>query len=221
MIQNAKSYNEPKSEIHSNAERMRKITSQFMKQNNPGYSQPDYVCPATPLPGEEMVVPDESDEVQKAPAKIRLRATKSATNPPPEAKKEEPEDEEPAATGGGEGDYKGKGFQEAQEQIINELMEHKDGDVLIFQPFQWLPSRKLTDYYQLIKQPTSLNSIWKRIRGITGGRGKEKETGQTELRTWDALENAISLIWENARLYNEDGSDIDLLSKEFEVCTGN
>ena len=29
----------------------------------------------------------------------------------------------------------------------------------------------------------------------------------------------MNLLWENARLYNEDGSDISALAGELEVCT--
>jgi len=60
----------------------------------------------------------------------------------------------------------------------------------------------LKDYYQLIKDPMSLSAIQKKVRGVIG---------------WDAFESAFSLIWKNARIYNEDGSDIYNLSLELEV----
>ena len=85
----------------------------------------------------------------------------------------------------------------------------------IFLPFQNLPSRSLKDYYQLIKDPMSLAAIQKKVRGVVG---REAPTGHTLFKSWDAFEEAFSLIWKNARIYNEDGSDIYNLSLELEVC---
>jgi hypothetical protein len=84
----------------------------------------------------------------------------------------------------------------------------------IFLPFQNLPSRSLKDYYQLIKDPMSLAAIQKKVRGVIG---REAPTGHTLFKSWDAFEDAFSLIWKNARIYNEDGSDIYNLSLELEV----
>ena len=85
----------------------------------------------------------------------------------------------------------------------------------IFVPFQNLPSRSLKDYYQLIKDPMSLAAIQKKVRGVVG---RDPPTGHTLFKTWDAFESSFSLIWKNARIYNEDGSDIYNLSLELEVC---
>jgi hypothetical protein len=74
----------------------------------------------------------------------------------------------------------------------------------------------LKDYYQLIKDPMSLAAIQKKVRGVVG---REAPTGHTLFKTWDAFEDAFSLIWKNARIYNEDGSDIYNLSLELEVRT--
>ncbi len=54
----------------------------------------------------------------------------------------------------------------------------------------------------------------KRVRGV---RGRASATGVTELRSWDAFEHEMSLIWTNAREYNEDGSDMYNLAGELEV----
>ncbi len=86
----------------------------------------------------------------------------------------------------------------------------------IFLPFQNLPSRSLKDYYQLIKDPMSLAAIQKKVRGVVG---REAPTGHTLFKSWDAFEDAFSLIWKNARIYNEDGSDIYNLSLELEART--
>ncbi|KAI6857789.1 hypothetical protein KC334_g22001, partial [Hortaea werneckii] len=51
MVQNAKEYNEPKSLIFEDAERIRKLVYNFMKQHNPQYGEdPNYVSFATPIP---------------------------------------------------------------------------------------------------------------------------------------------------------------------------
>lgn len=89
-------------------------------------------------------------------------------------------------------------------------------DLQIFQPFVQLPSRALKDYYALIKEPVSLSAVQKRVRGVVG---RNPPTGHTELKSWDAFEQMTSMIWKNAREYNEDGSDLYNLSIELEVCT--
>ena len=87
-------------------------------------------------------------------------------------------------------------------------------DVAIFAPFIHLPPRTLVDYYKVIKHPVSLKSVQKLVRGI---KGREPPTGATFLKSWHAFEEEVSCIWNNARNYNEDGSDIFLLSEELEV----
>jgi hypothetical protein len=93
------------------------------------------------------------------------------------------------------------------------LTPRRDG-ILTFTPFINLPSRQLTDYYQLIKNPRSLKAVQK---SINGQRGRDAATGQTLFKSWDALAEDMSLIWQNARLYNEDGSEIYELAGELEV----
>ncbi len=81
-------------------------------------------------------------------------------------------------------------------------------------PFLNLPSRQLVDYYRLIKHPVSLKSAQKKVRGI---RGRDKPTGVSFFRSWQAFENEVSFIWRNAREYNEDGSEIFKLAGRIEV----
>ena len=52
------------------------------------------------------------------------------------------------------------------------------------------------------------------VRGI---KGREKPTGVTLLKSWQAFEDEVSYIWNNAREYNEDGSDISKLAGQLEV----
>lgn len=85
----------------------------------------------------------------------------------------------------------------------------------IFTPFVHLPSRKLEDYYKIIRHPVSLKSVQKRTHGIHGR--KDPATGPTDFKSWDAFEEEVSFIWRNAREYNEDGSEMYNLAGEFEV----
>lgn len=54
----------------------------------------------------------------------------------------------------------------------------------------------------------------KLVRGV---KGREKPTGKTFLPTWRDFDAEISFIWANARLYNEDGSEIVQLAGQLEV----
>lgn len=81
-------------------------------------------------------------------------------------------------------------------------------------PFINLPSRDLRDYYKVIKHPVCLKGAQKAVRGI---KGREKPTGATFFKSWQAFEDEISHIWNNAREYNEDGSEISVLAGQLEV----
>lgn len=84
----------------------------------------------------------------------------------------------------------------------------------VFTPFVNLPSRKLEDYYKLIKHPVSIKSVQKRTRGQ---HGRASPTGVSDFKTWDAFEEELSYVWKNAREYNEDGSEMYELANDFEV----
>jgi len=135
MIQNAKDYNEVRSSIYLNAERLRKITFNFMKQNNLAYTRDkNYVSQPTPLPqpGEE--------EPQRPPTKIRLKSAKDQSTPAPKPEDEAPTPAPAAATApisgkspvldpeedGYDESYEGRTFQQAQEQLALELLKYRD-----------------------------------------------------------------------------------------------
>ena len=84
----------------------------------------------------------------------------------------------------------------------------------IYSPFGNLPTRKLEDYYKVIRHPVSLKSVAKRTRGQ---HGRAPPTNQTDFKTWDLFEDEVSFIWRNAKEYNEDGSDMYNLAIDFEV----
>ncbi|KAF1840562.1 Bromodomain-containing protein [Cucurbitaria berberidis CBS 394.84] len=226
LVNNAKAYNDKKSLIYEDAERLRKTASNWMVKHNPAYRDNNYVAVATPVPGEDnslpgkpipriastpravhtpVATPDTTERPRRAAA-----AAQSATPAPSKLRQSasaalEEDDDNP--------DFTGKTFQQAQEQILREIIDYEDGGLQIFVPFQNLPSRSLKDYYQLIKDPMSLTAVHKKIRGVVG---REAPTGNTLLKSWNAFEDAMSLIWKNARIYNEDGSDIFNLSLELE-----
>jgi hypothetical protein len=84
----------------------------------------------------------------------------------------------------------------------------------VFGPFINLPPRTLTEYYEIIKQPTSLRSVMNKVIGFHGRAGS---TGITELKGWAAFEQEMEKIWDNCREFNQEGSDIYALVGELEV----
>ncbi|KAI7653837.1 Bromodomain-containing protein, partial [Hortaea werneckii] len=231
MVQNAKEYNEPKSLIFEDAERIRKLVYNFMKQHNPQYSEdPNYVSFATPIPqakgsgegrgtqanGTQAESARQSREVSEKPRKIVLKNS--------EAPSDRKASLAPSATtGDGDGDvadadqdgdlnFEGMGLQEAQQKILNYLLHYTEDDLEIFAPFANLPSRKLEDYYQVIKHPVSIKGVLKLTKGI---HGRAPPTGVTDFKTWDQFAEEVSCIWRNAQHYNETGSDMYNLAEEF------
>ncbi|KAF1832969.1 Bromodomain-containing protein [Decorospora gaudefroyi] len=225
LVNNAKAYNDKRSIVYEDAERLRKTASNWMVKHNPAYRDGNYVAVATAIPGDDGSTPsrppprsiatprathtpatqDSTERPRRAaavavpatPAPSKLRQTASVA----------PEDDDDNP------DFAGKTFQQAQEQIVRDIIDYEDQGLQIFVPFLNLPTRSLRDYYQLIKDPMSLAAIQKKVRGVIG---REAPTGHTLFKSWDAFENTFSLIWTNARIYNEDGSDIYNLSLELE-----
>ena len=75
MVQNAKDYNNSKSSIFEDAERIRKALSNFMPKHNPAYLRDDYRAYPTPIPQElydQVRQQSMSSEGTGAPDKVRL-----------------------------------------------------------------------------------------------------------------------------------------------------
>ena len=247
MVQNAKDYNLPGSAIVEDAERLRKTIYNFMKLHNPEYSDKNYAAIATPIPeaGSSLKIsmrkskpieePEMEEDVPEPAPEPKTNKRKSRGTPHLEEEVKEPketkvvksiekdvEDDGPS--------FVGKSLQEAQEQLVNEMINHEEkgyvtqfavnnadisrSGLKIFTPFVMLPSRELVDYYRVIRQPTSLNGLMKRVKGI---HGRKDNTGLTDFNTWDAFENEVSKVWQNARVYNEDESEIWMLAGELQV----
>jgi hypothetical protein len=152
LVNNAKIYNDKKSLVYEDAERLRKTASNWMTKHNPAYKMiRGYSAVATPVPGEENAptprpparpsvstprsapaapapTPDTGDRPRRAaapasstPAPSKLRkATSAAANNKPAA----------------EASYEGKSFQQAQDQIITELVEYVDPEYVLKLPVQ-------------------------------------------------------------------------------------
>ena len=140
LISNAKSYNNRTSSLFSDAEKIRKMLSNYMIKNNPAYKTGNYIPAATPVPndwkppgtkqedaGEEDAEGETDDEepvpVQKeplsaarssAPSTSDKRATSSTPAIPDFA------DEKVG--------FEGLDFQEAQEKIVQELINSKNAE---------------------------------------------------------------------------------------------
>ncbi|KAH7408350.1 Bromodomain-containing protein [Phaeosphaeria sp. MPI-PUGE-AT-0046c] len=226
MVNNAKSFNDKKSIIYEDAERLRKTASNWMTKHNPSYKDQNYAAIATPIPGEENSTPGRSQpRVASTPRAAhspstpetadrprRAAAATQASTPAPSKLRHSASARQLAEDNT---DFDGKTFQQAQEQIVQELIDYVEPEsgLPIFAPFVNLPSRSLKDYYALIKEPMSLAHVRKKVQGVVG---RDQPTGQTLLTSWDQLEAAMSLIWKNARDYNEDGSEIHNVSLELE-----
>jgi hypothetical protein len=171
LVNNAKAFNNNKSDIFLDAERIRKMTSNYMVKHNPAYEDTKYSAFATPLPEDDgadaIAEKDDSPEPQPASIKLSLgpkakstpaakppgsksvpapgtastvkvestpatnterRATRGGISTPQESLKRtmlalaalDPDEE------GYDADFTGKTFQQAQRQLLNEMIKYKD-----------------------------------------------------------------------------------------------
>lgn len=207
-----------------------------MTEHNPAYKDPNYVPFPTPIPeGLASYTPPETKTPRRDASEPRKpTVTLSLKNRKSSVAADSPSATEPAiGTPVPSGDFAGRSFQQAQEQIVNELLTYTEDtesvtsflnliisattdhilSLLIYGPFINLPSRSLTEYYKTIKKPMSLSAIKKKV---TGKHGREDPTGVSDFKSWDNFEDEVSLIWNNAKLFNEDGSEIFVLAEDFE-----
>lgn len=144
MVQNAKEFNDTDSVIYEDAERIRKLVFNYMKQHNPAYKDdPKYMAVATPLPQVTTLkaltngarkVESEAEEAQsRQPSeKPKRAATEQSERKPSQA---------PSATTGDDADdgdqeddekveddldFTGMTFQAAQQAIIAYLLRYTD-----------------------------------------------------------------------------------------------
>lgn len=110
MINNAKTFNDKSSLIHMDAERLRKTASNFMVKHNPAYKDAHYSAVATPLPEEG----SRSTPTQSNGTTLRLSAPKQPLKGQAIS--------QPTASG----PEISAAFQEAQEQMIDKLIDYTD-----------------------------------------------------------------------------------------------
>lgn len=129
MVSNAKQYNDDKSTVYQDAERIRKALSNFMTKHNPAYKDPNYVAIPTPIPGHNddtassaPPTREPSEQPRKITISLKANRDRKSSAAPPAASS-------PAATVQDDSDptdFTGKTFQQAQEHIINGLITYTD-----------------------------------------------------------------------------------------------
>ena len=136
LVNNARAYNDKKSIIYEDAERLRKTASNWMTKNNPAYRDSTYQAVATVVPGEEPVpfgrpqprpattpksvvaTPDTTERPRRSAA-----APQTTTPAPSKLKRSAVPDK---AKDNDTPEFDGKSYQQAQEKIIRELIDYQD-----------------------------------------------------------------------------------------------
>lgn len=141
MIRNAKSFNEKRSQIFSDSEKVRKVLSKFMEEHNPAYRSSDYTAYTTPVPPEwqekiqgqkvaqeqnAQIKDDREEEEEEKPTGRRTRlvthvGSSSAANNRRASSTPAVQDAEGAYES-----FEGNTFQQAQEKMITEMINYKD-----------------------------------------------------------------------------------------------
>ena len=140
MISNAKQFNQKTSQIYSDAEKVRKLVSNFMVERNPAYRDQTYQAVATPIPADwEPNSKKESTRVQKVKEEAKSepvlndgnhgrRSSRNAAHTPSEQDSvrtsstpavQDVEDD-------GSESFEGNTFQQAQAKIVREMMNLTD-----------------------------------------------------------------------------------------------
>ncbi|ETI25963.1 hypothetical protein G647_02740 [Cladophialophora carrionii CBS 160.54] len=194
MVQNAKDYNNSKSSIFEDAERIRKALSNFMPKHNPAYLREDYRAYPTPIPQElydQIRQQSISSEGTGAPEKVKLRFS----NPAAVRRQSQV-----PSTVGTPAINAGEDVKEEQLAFLQELSEQEDA--INFE--EKVPKKDYPDYYKMIKKPTSISDVRALVeKGV--------------VQDWDALAKEVRLIWDNAKEYNLEGSDIYLMAEKLEA----
>lgn len=188
LVQNAKEFNSTKSEVYEDAERIRKALSNFMPKHNPSYLNPDYRAYPTPIPSDLL-----ERDVSMAASTPGNNADRSSSVAKSRRKSSA------APTEGDEITTNAK--QTAMVDLLDRLMEQPDAVNFYEKP----PKRDYPEYYKVIKRPTAILEVRKGVE-----RGK--------IADWETLASEVSLIWTNAREFNEDGSEIYEMANDLEVC---
>ena len=141
MISNAKAFNEKRSQAFSDSEKIRKQLQVFMQENNPAYKDPSYVPFTTPVPEgwrAKQEKPEDTheqdaegetdpDEVTKPPEKRTRLVTRVGSSA---AANDRRASSTPAVQDveGAYESFEGNTFQQAQEKIVGEVINHTDAE---------------------------------------------------------------------------------------------
>ena len=143
LISNAKTFNTKTSSLFSDAEKIRKMLSNYMIKNNPAYKTGQYVPMATPVPenwdalstkqedprdedvGEEDA---EGETDNEEPVSVQRETQSAARSSIPSTSDNRPASATPAIQDAGDDEegFEGKSFQQAQEKIVMELINLKN-----------------------------------------------------------------------------------------------
>jgi len=138
MIANAKSFNEKKSQVFSDSEKLRKILSRYMEENNPAYNNPDYAAYTTPIPEDWLERLQERNDTQEKDVEVKEdpeeskptgRRTRLVTHVGSSSAANDRRASSTPAVQDAEGAYEsfeGNTFQQAQEKIVTEMINQKD-----------------------------------------------------------------------------------------------
>ena len=124
MVNNAKSYNDRNSSIFADAERIRKMLSNYMVKNNPAYRDPNYIAYPTPIPAHlssDTQATNGDTPITKSSGKGN--STPATASPAPASASAGLLDTEQLLENPG---FAGKTFQQAQDQIIVELIKYEE-----------------------------------------------------------------------------------------------
>lgn len=144
LVQNAKEYNDSKSEVFADAERIRKALSNFMPKHNPAYANPEYRAVPTPIPQavlDRLRESSVSTSTSAAPVKLKFRASRQSIAPSPSPDAEE----------------------DARESFMD-LLEELSGQEHAVNFEKKPPKRDYPDYYQVIERPTAISDVKTMVR---------------------------------------------------------
>lgn len=101
-----------------------------------------------------------------------------------------------------------KNLKEQEHKLIDDLISYKARGRKVAEIFMDEPSRELyPHYYEIVQDPTSINTVLKQI------------DGDRSTNTIDGFADAVQLIFDNAKLFNEESSqvyaDAVILEKQF------
>ena len=150
MVSNAKSFNHKSSDIYSDAEKVRKLVSNFMTERNPAYSNKHYQAVATPIPADwkppsqrrasnNHVPPSPQGEAKKTASlndrRSDRRTSRSFAQSPSEAETQAsstPAVHDMTSFEDASEGFEGNTFQQAEEKILTGMMNLTDDEFVSF-----------------------------------------------------------------------------------------